>query len=99
VADYSLAIELKPENARAFNNRAMAYLAMGKPDKALKDAEKAVKLLPNLAAVLDTRALVLERLGRKDRAIADYRRALEIDPGMASAKNGLKRLGVAPKGK
>jgi Flp pilus assembly protein TadD len=44
IADYNEAIRLKPENARAYFNRGIAYQAKGDLDKAEQDFAKAKAL-------------------------------------------------------
>jgi tetratricopeptide (TPR) repeat protein len=44
IADYTEAVRLKPENARAYFNRGIAYKAKGDLDKAEQDLTKAKAL-------------------------------------------------------
>ena len=44
IADFTKVIELKPDYAFAFKNRGVAYLHIGKKDKALADFARAIEL-------------------------------------------------------
>jgi tetratricopeptide (TPR) repeat protein len=96
IDDYSKAILLGRKTIVSYNNRAWDLHKKGQDAKALIDANKAVAIEPDNAAVIETRGEIYEKLGRRDAAIADFRKALRFDPTMKSAKDGLKRLGVAP---
>ena len=50
MADYSRAIELAPQDARALNNRGALLLRMGKLAEACDDLERSVFLEPGYAA-------------------------------------------------
>jgi hypothetical protein len=52
-------------------------------------------LFPHSANVFDSLAEAYERAGQREAAIAAYRKALGLNPGMGSAREGLRRLGVA----
>jgi tetratricopeptide (TPR) repeat protein len=96
IADAAKAIALHPGYADAYNERAWAYHGKGQDALGLPDAEQAVALAPTDAFSLETRAEIHERLGDRAGAIADYRAALTLAPGLEPARDGLKRLGVAP---
>jgi tetratricopeptide (TPR) repeat protein len=74
------AIELAPTEASARCQRADVYLALGRRDEALADADCAVELELS-AQTLTTRGDILGQLNNYERAIADLTRALELDPG------------------
>jgi hypothetical protein len=93
---YTQAIALKPDYAKAYNNRGWAYHLKGEDANGLPDAERAVALAPKQANHLGTRAEIYEKLGQRDKAIADYRAALALDSHHQSAEDGLQRLGVTP---
>ena len=48
VAEFSEAIRLKPDNARAYYNRGQAYRHRGDYGKALTDYGEAIRLKPDL---------------------------------------------------
>jgi len=80
IADYDKAIALDPSNARAFNNRALAYAALGKPDQALADYAAAIKLDPAYLRAYENRLRLLEQRGDLTGMAADYRQLAALDP-------------------
>ena len=62
IADYGKAIMLDPGDARAFNNRALAYVALGQLVQALADYAAAIKLDPGyLRAYVNRLRLLMAR--------------------------------------
>ena len=59
------AIALNPSDARAFNNRALAHVALGQPDQALADYATAIKLDPGYLRAYENRLRLLEQRGDK----------------------------------
>jgi Flp pilus assembly protein TadD len=47
VRDYNSAIQLKPNFARGYNNRGLAYERTGDYDRAVADYRQALKFAPN----------------------------------------------------
>lgn len=92
-------IQGDPLAAWAYNERAWAYLKMGKAAQGLPDVEKSLELNPNNGMALDTRGHIFEALGRREEAVADFRRALSVSGGNLALRNssraGLERLGVS----
>jgi len=85
VAEYSEAIKLDPELARAYSKRGWTYTMLGKLDLALADLDKAIELDPGLVEAYSHRAAVHHSQGQWDLAIADLNKAIELDPGLAAA--------------
>jgi serine/threonine protein kinase/tetratricopeptide (TPR) repeat protein len=81
VAQFSRAIELKPDYLDALLGRGGAYFAQGQRDKALADLSKAIELHPLSASAWETRAFsYYYPLSDWHNAIADISRAIELDP-------------------
>ncbi|MBI5210886.1 MAG: tetratricopeptide repeat protein [Elusimicrobia bacterium] len=74
--DRALSLDKESDLARA--GRARALLALGKPAKALADADAAIMIRPSEAEHRLLRAAVLRALGLGDRALNDERRAAEL---------------------
>ena len=49
IADYSIAIELNPNYAEAYNNRGLAKYNLKKYSEVIADLDKAIELDPNFA--------------------------------------------------
>jgi len=78
-----------PNDRRAaiLNDRAVAYVRMGKNREAIEDYNQAVELFPEYAAVYNNRGNLLLALGMSDEAIKDFNRAIVLAPGYAAAYN------------
>jgi len=90
IADYTEAIRLDPNNARAYNSRGWTYALKGDYDQAIEDANASLRIRPNDAPTLHTRGYAYAGKGDYDRAIADFEAALRIDPNQAEAKRDLE---------
>ena len=55
IKDYNTAIQLKPDFAKAYNNRGIAYREKGEFDQTLDDTTKAIELQPNFAHAYSNR--------------------------------------------
>jgi tetratricopeptide (TPR) repeat protein len=78
VADFSKAIELNPDLAEAYNNRAIAYDAKGEYAQAIADCTKAIELNPALAEAYYNRGNAYALMGQKEKAIVDFNKVLEL---------------------
>ena len=76
---FTLAIEMRPSNARYYFARANCYRSMGEYRKSYLDYTAAVRIDENVALYFANRALVLRRMRRPAEAYEDYTRALLID--------------------
>lgn len=73
-AQFTAALDAKPDLAYALVGRANARTALGKLDEAAADLERAIQLAPRSAAPLYSLGVVYERMGKGDRAADAYRR-------------------------
>jgi tetratricopeptide (TPR) repeat protein len=80
IADYSRAIELKPDFAEAYNNRAYTYMKMENYAPALPDLDEAIRLRPDYVNALMNRGDIYNYYYQidYDRAIADYDRVIQL---------------------
>jgi len=76
IADFDAQLEIAPRNANAYSGRALAYLTLRNPPRALVDADRAFELQPNEAFVLQLRGRILMALGRREEALRDLREVL-----------------------
>jgi tetratricopeptide (TPR) repeat protein len=77
---YSEAIRLDPQYARAYNNRGLAYQARRDMRQAITDFSEAIRLSPTLVAAYLNRGVAhMTKLDYK-KALADYDEAVRIDP-------------------
>jgi tetratricopeptide (TPR) repeat protein len=84
LADYNKAIALNPSDARAFNNRALAHVALRQPDQALADYTAAIELDPGYLRAYENRLRLLEQRGDLKGMAADYRQLAALDPKNAA---------------
>lgn len=91
-------VQLKPEKAGAYEQRARVRLRLGQLKEARADCDKALSLDKNNGWALYTRALVNQAEGKTEASRADYMAAIKLNPSLPEAYNdiGLK-LTVQPK--
>jgi tetratricopeptide (TPR) repeat protein len=82
IEDYGHAIDLKPDFAEAYNNRAYTYMTIQEYALALPDLNEAIRLRPNYVNALMNRGDIYNYYYQIDyeRALQDYNRVLAIDP-------------------
>jgi tetratricopeptide (TPR) repeat protein len=80
IAAYSRAIELNPDDAEAYNNRAYTYMVEQNYAAALPDLDRAIELRPDYVNALMNRGDIYNYYYAIDRAraLADYDRVLQI---------------------
>ncbi|MCW5771067.1 MAG: tetratricopeptide repeat protein [Rhodospirillaceae bacterium] len=94
IADYTKAIEIMPDHAAAYGDRAVAYALEKKYTEALDDLSRCEFLVPKSPIPYFNRGRVYELMGNKPEAIAQYRKALELAPKMKAIQDALHRLGA-----
>jgi tetratricopeptide (TPR) repeat protein len=63
--------------AEAFNNRGIAYAALGKSSQAIKDYDRAIELDPRFSDAYNNRGTAFATLREMDKAVSDFDRAIE----------------------
>ena len=98
---YTVAIEINPQNATAYYNRAVAHYGLGNYQEAVDDFSKAIELDPKNGKAYYNRAIVYGALGRNKDAIEDGTRAIELNPKDANAyiNRGIDYIGIGNYGK
>jgi len=86
------ALQLKPDDAEAFNNRGVALRDLKRHEEALASYDRALQLKPDYAEALTNRGVALGDLKRYQEALVSYDRALQLKPDYAEA---LTNRGVA----
>jgi len=74
------AIEVRPDYAEAYNNRANAYGMLRQYDAAIRDYTRALQIRPDLAQAYSNRGLAYAAIGDIERAMRDYDKAIELRP-------------------
>jgi tetratricopeptide (TPR) repeat protein len=80
IADYTEAIQLKPDFILAFLNRGTAHRKKGEFDLAIADYSKAIQLRADLYDAYTLRGICYARKGQFEEAVADYTKALKKKP-------------------
>ena len=78
IEDYDQAIQLNPDYAMAYENRATAKLFNNQPDEALFDLNEAIRIKPDFANAFAFRGEIKAILFQIDEARSDYQTALEL---------------------
>jgi len=80
VDDYTAAVGLDPQYAKAYNNRGNARATLGDLEGGVEDYGAALELDGSLTLTYYNRGLIHYRLGNYQEAIADLQRYLELVP-------------------
>jgi len=80
VDDYTSAVGLDPQYAKAFNNRGNARATLGDLEGGVEDYDAALELDGSLTLTYYNRGLIHYRLGNYQEAITDLERYLELVP-------------------
>ena len=80
VKAYSRSIQLNPDEAFTYANRAMAYLKMKNYKAVIADAEKAINLKPGYLKAYHRRGKAYAALNKYEEAIKDFQYILEEEP-------------------
>ena len=87
IGAYSLAIELNPLDADAYNNRGIAYDSKGEHGLAIMDFNQAMQLNPSDAAVYNNRGTVYVDIDKVDLAIKDFNAVIRLNPNEDKSYN------------
>jgi tetratricopeptide (TPR) repeat protein len=89
---WSDTVAKRPENPRAHDGLAEAYLAQERLDEALQHRREAVRLLPGEARYHYNLALTLAAAQQRDEAVREYQRSLQLAPNEPRTHNNLAIL-------
>jgi tetratricopeptide (TPR) repeat protein len=85
IADFTKAVELKPDYAEPYNNRAVIFTDENKYPQALDDLNKAIAAKPRYAEAYSNRGIVFMQAKKYDEALSDYSKAIELNPSFTEA--------------
>jgi len=81
IADYTLAIRLKPDYAEAYNDRGFAYYLKGDGERAIADYTRAIELRPNYPKAYNSRGVAYMSHGYgAAKSVPDFDRAIALKP-------------------
>jgi tetratricopeptide (TPR) repeat protein len=79
IAEYDIAIRLKPDYAEAYNDRGFAHYLKGDAERAIADYTRAIALRPNYPKAYNSRGVVYMAHGYGSaKAVADFDRAIAL---------------------
>lgn len=78
IAEFSKAIELRPDAAEALYGRALAFQDKCSFPEAIADYDRVIALDPGHADALFKRSIAHRQLGAFDKAAADFDRAVQL---------------------
>ncbi|XP_075344440.1 small glutamine-rich tetratricopeptide repeat-containing protein beta isoform X2 [Mycteria americana] len=87
---YTRAIELDPNNAVYYCNRAAAQSKLNNYSEAIKDCERAIAIDPKYSKAYGRMGLALTSVNKYEEAVISYQKALDLDPENDSYKSNLK---------
>jgi tetratricopeptide (TPR) repeat protein len=87
LADFDMALRVRPGDVAAMANRASTLQALGRHAEALEGYDRALALRPGLAELVYSRSNVLQDMDRPAEALAGYGQVLMSDPGNLAALN------------
>jgi tetratricopeptide (TPR) repeat protein len=80
LSTYEKALQIQPDNAILWNNKAVTYYVQRDFADALRCYDKAIAIDPKLVMAWKNRASALEGLGQYKESLIAYEKALELDP-------------------
>jgi tetratricopeptide (TPR) repeat protein len=98
IAQYRVALGIKPEYPEAHNNLGSALADVGKPDEAVAHYLEALRIMPEYVEARVNLGVALSAQGNTDEAIRHFSLALEQDSRLAPAHNNLG-LALAARGR
>ncbi len=87
IASYDKALEIKPDDHEAWNNRGVALYKLGRFEEAIASFDQALEIKSDDHEAWNNRGVALDKLGRLEEAIASYDQALEFKPDYHEAWN------------
>lgn len=87
INDFTRAIRLKPDDEKAYYERAKIYNDKGNYENAINDFNKIVEINPNNTDAYFNRGISYDGLKKFSEAIEDYSKVIELDPGDDQAYN------------
>ena len=89
IPEWTKALAMSPNDARAHNNFGQTLAHAGKKEGAIAEFRKAVATKPNYPEAHNNLAIALAGAGHPNEAVGQYRLAIEQNPGYAEAHSNL----------
>jgi tetratricopeptide (TPR) repeat protein len=95
IATFTRVIELKPDFAEGWNQRATAYYLTGEYRRSLADCDEVIKRNPQHFGALSGYGQIYLQLDQPEKALEYFRRALEVNPNLDPVRSGIEVLEAA----
>ena len=82
---FQKAIDIKPDDAKAYLNMGVAYYKKGNHDKSIEYYQKAIDIKPDYAQAYYSMGIIYVSKGNHDKSIDYYQKAIDIKPNYAEA--------------
>ena len=82
---YDRSIQLKPDDAKTYDNRGLTLKALGRLQEAVQSYEKAIQLQPDFAQAYYNLGIALQQLEQLALAAASFTMAIRLKPDFAEA--------------
>lgn len=93
--EFKYAIQLNPNNYKAYNALGVMDLRAGNYDEAQKNIEKSLELAPNYAVAIDNLGTVYLAKGNNQKAEHCFKKAVSVNPNSSAAYYHLAQLEYA----
>jgi tetratricopeptide (TPR) repeat protein len=80
IADYTTAIQLRPDYAEAYNERGFAYYLKGDAERAIADYTRAIELRPDYPKAYNSRVAYMAHGYGAAKSVPDFDRAIALKP-------------------
>lgn len=85
------ALEIDPQNSKAWNNKAVILAKKGKADDAIAAFDRAIEISPQVVNLWIAKGTVLLKVGKKELAKSSFQKALDIEPDNKMAAEKLAK--------
>lgn len=96
VRHFTKAIEVDPEFAEAYNQRAIAHYLQERYAESLEDCRQVIQRIPEHFGAWAGKGHCQAHLGRISEAVTSYRKALQLNPHLDSIRQGIAELTQRP---
>jgi tetratricopeptide (TPR) repeat protein len=92
IEHFGRAIQMSPDFAEAFNQRAIAYFLQEKYGPSIEDCQHAVERMPCHFGAWAGMGHCHAHLGQMDEALQSYRKALEVNPHLDQVQESITQI-------
>jgi tetratricopeptide (TPR) repeat protein len=92
LADFTQAIQIDPEFAEPYNQRAIVHYLSDRMEQSIRDCRKATELMPEHFGAWAGLGHCFAQLGEPEQAIEAYQRALIINPHLDCVRQAIAQL-------